>query len=152
MSIERPKHLDSVLVVEDEEDHARLIIKSLKESINLKNDIIWIDNGKDAIDYLQYKDKYENSTHSLPGLILLDIKLPFKDGFEILLEVKSSPPLKSIPIVMLTTTSTGNDINRALALGANDYIVKPVSFEEFITKIKRLGYYWEFISDIKQSY
>ena len=70
-----------------------------------------------------------------------------KDGFEVLQDIKGNPELKKIPVVMLTTTSTSEDIKKALSIGANDYIVKPIHFNDFIEKVSKLGYYWGFISD-----
>ena len=139
--------LGNILVVEDDEDHSRLIIKTLKKIGQLKNDIILAENGQEAVDYLRKKGKYKNSNHALPFLVLLDIKLPLKNGFEVLEEIKADKTLKKIPIVVLTTTSGKEDIERALALGANDYITKPVKFEDFRNKINKLGYYWGIISD-----
>ena len=140
-------NLVSILIVEDEEDHARLIKRALKESMHLMNDIFWVENGQQAIDFLTKNGEYKGQSLQKPGFILLDIKLPMKDGFEVLQDIKSNPELKKIPVVMLTTTSTSEDIKKALSIGANDYIVKPVHFNDFIEKVSKLGYYWGFISD-----
>ncbi len=140
-------NLVSILIVEDEEDHARLIKRALKESMHLMNDIYWVENGQQAIDFLTRNGEYKGQNLPRPGLILLDIKLPMKDGFEVLQVIKGNPVLKKIPVVMLTTTSTSEDIKKALSIGANDYIVKPVHFNDFIEKVSKLGYYWGFISD-----
>lgn len=142
------KFLNTILVVEDEEDHARLIIKSLEETGNVLNKIIHIENGQLAIDYLKKINAYETNTDELPGLILLDVKMPMKNGFEVLEEIKTDETLKKIPVVMLTTTSTSEDIEKALKLGANDYIVKPIKFNDFTNKVSKLGYYWGMISDV----
>jgi len=139
--------LVSILIVEDEEDHARIIKRGLKETVHLINEVYWVENGVDAIDFLTHSGKFEGTNTTHPGLVLLDIKLPLKDGFEVLTEIKQREELKQIPVVMLTTTSTSEDIQRAMLLGANDYIVKPVKFNDFIEKISKLGYYWGFVSD-----
>ena len=141
------KKLDIILLVEDEEDHAELIIKGLKEDGHLINEIKWVENGQDAIDYIAQSGKYNKKNAPRPGLVLLDVKLPRKDGFQVLQEIKSEEDYKSIPVVMLTTTSTSDDVQKALKLGANDYIVKPIKFQDFVEKVKGLGYYWAFISD-----
>ncbi|PLX25484.1 MAG: hypothetical protein C0599_00510 [Salinivirgaceae bacterium] len=140
-----------ILVVEDEEDHARLIIKGLK-SRNLMNKVVHVENGQLAMDFLLKQGKFANDEHILPMLVLLDIKLPIKNGFEVLQEVKSNEKLKKTPIVMLTTTATTEDIEKALLLGANDYIVKPIKFDEFTEKVSNLGYYWGMVSDVKEIY
>ena len=139
-----------ILIVEDEEDHALLIIKSLKDSVKLINEIYHVDNGQKAIDFLRKEGEFSNNDSPLPVLILLDIKMPMKNGFEVLKEVKNDKKLKNIPVVMLTTTSTEKDIDKAILLGANDFIVKPVSFNQFTKKVNKLGYYWGLVSDIKK--
>jgi CheY-like chemotaxis protein len=139
-----------ILVVEDEEDHARLIIKSLTENGSLVNQIIHVENGQEAIDFLNRTGKYSGEKSPLPGLILLDVKMPMKNGFEVLKEIKSNETLASIPVVMLTTSSTAEDIEMAMKLGANDYIVKPVRFDDFTHKVSKVGYYWGFISDAQR--
>ena len=147
---EKQKIFMPILIVEDEEDHYRLIKKSLNEAGLMMNELYRVENGQYAIDFLKKEGKFADSTHALPTLILLDIKLPMKNGFEVLEEVKADENLKNIPVIMLTTTSNSEDIERAMSLGANDYIVKPVKFKDFISKISRLGYYWGLVSDIKK--
>ncbi len=144
---ERVKKLDVILLVEDEEDHAELIIKGLNEDGHLMNEIKWVENGQEAIDYITQSGNYNKENAPRPGLVLLDVKLPRKDGFHVLKVIKSEEKYKSIPVVMLTTTSTSDDIRKALNLGANDYIVKPIKFQNFVEKVKGLGHYWAFISD-----
>ncbi len=142
--------LAPILIVEDEEDHARLIIKALTETGKMMNEIIHIENGQEALDYLMKKGKFVNEELQIPALILLDVKMPMKNGFEVLAELKANENLRKIPIVMLTTTSTSEDIDKAMGLGANDYIVKPVKFSDFTEKVSKLGYYWGIISDAKK--
>jgi two-component system, response regulator len=139
-----------ILIVEDEEDHARLIIKSLVETGKMMNEIVHIDNGQDALNYLMQKGEYIDHKHHIPTLILLDVKMPMKNGFEVLEELKADEKLKKIPVVMLTTTSTSEDIDKAMTLGANDYIVKPVKLADFMDKVSKLGYYWGVVSDSKK--
>ena len=139
-----------ILIVEDEEDHSRLIKKALKEAGNIMNELYHVENGQEAIEFLRKEGKYADSKHLLPALILLDVKMPMKNGFEVLEIIKSDDVLKRIPVVMLTTTSTSEDIEHALALGANDYIVKPVKFSDFTNKVSKLGYYWGLVSDVKK--
>lgn len=141
--------LEVVLLVEDEPDHVELIIASLKKEGRLINEIHCVEDGQKAIEYMTLTGKYNKENAPRPGIILLDIKLPFKDGFEVLKELKSDKRFKRIPIIMLTTTSKSDDITRALDLGANDYIVKPVSWKDFEQKIRALGKYWAFISNSK---
>jgi two-component system response regulator len=150
MSEEIKATFPPILIVEDEEDHARLIIRALTETGKMMNEIIHIDNGQNALNYLMRKGEYKNNKHHIPALILLDVKMPMKNGFEVLAELKADEKLKKIPVVMLTTTSTSEDIDKAMGLGANDYIVKPVKFSDFAEKVSKLGYYWGIVSDAKK--
>jgi two-component system, response regulator len=139
-----------VLVVEDEEDHARLIIKALIENGKMMNEVIHLVNGEEAIHFLKKIGIYADDQHQLPALILLDVKMPMKNGFEVLEELKLDENLRKIPVVMLTTTSTSDDIDKAMGLGANDYIVKPMKFPDFMDKVSKIGYYWGMVSDARK--
>jgi two-component system, response regulator len=139
-----------ILVVEDEEDHIRLIKKSLRDVGHVLNKIYTTKNGQEALDFLNKVGDFKDSTHQTPILILLDVKMPLKNGFEVLHEIKKNKNLKHIPVVMLTTTSTSEDIKSAMDLGANDYIVKPVNFKNFTEKVAKLGHYWGLVSDAKR--
>ncbi len=150
---EKPKtRFETILLVEDEEDHARLIMKTLQKKVKLLNPIHWVKNGEDALAYITKTGAYHEKNAPTPGLILLDLKLPLKDGFDVLHTIKSDSRYKVIPVVMLTTSSQTDDIQKALALGANDYIVKPVQFHDFVDKIGSLGHYWICTSDAKSGY
>jgi len=148
--VEKQKmRVETILLVEDEEDHARLIMKTLQEKTKLLNPIHWVKNGEEALAYITKTGAYHEENAPTPGLILLDLKLPLKDGFEVLQEIKSDSRYKTIPVIMLTTSSQTDDIRKALELGANDYIVKPIQFHDFVDKIGSLGHYWICISDSK---
>ncbi len=139
-----------ILVVEDNMDHARLIMQTLKKNSNLMNEIIHLKNGEEAMHFLKKEFAYEGDHQLKPMLILLDVKMPFLNGFQVLEQIRSDEKLKGIPIVMLTTTSDGEDIEKAMRLGANDFIVKPVKFADFTEKVSKLGYYWGVVSDVKK--
>ncbi|MBN1998832.1 response regulator [candidate division KSB1 bacterium] len=141
--------LDLLLLVEDEEDHARLVKKALLQNGHFVKNFVWLKDGQAILDYLKASKQYSGGNSPLPSLILLDIKLPLKSGFEVLSEIKKDNRLRLIPVVMLTTTSNADDVRKALLLGANDYIVKPVVFAEFINKIRQLGKYWATTSDCR---
>ena len=147
MSGQHGKRLDLLLLVEDEPDHARLIMKTLKEKVKLMNPIHWVKNGAEAIAYITQTGTYDEENAPRPSLVLLDIKLPLKDGFEVLKVIKSNEKYRAIPVIMLTTTSRTDDVQKALDLGANDYIVKPVRFPDFVEKVGALSHYWIFVSD-----
>lgn len=140
-------HFDTLLIVEDDPDHAHLIIDVLKEDGGLQNQINWVSNGLKAVNYVMHEGEYTPENAPRPGLILLDIKMPELDGFDVLRRLKSDDRYRSIPIVMLTTTQNTEDVSLALKLGANDYIVKPVVWEDFVRKIRDVGKYWAFVSN-----
>jgi CheY-like chemotaxis protein len=145
--IKNTKLMEPILLVEDEADHARLVKKSLSEHGRLLNEIYWVKNGIEAMEYITQSGPYNEKNAPRPGLILLDLKMPLKDGFQVLAELKSDPGYKSIPVVVLTTSVNSEDARKALDLGANDFIVKPVKFSDFVQKVGQLGNYWGFISD-----
>lgn len=139
--------MEPILLVEDEADHARLVRKSLTEHGRLLNEIYWVKNGIEALEYITQNGSYNEKNAPRPGLILLDLKMPLKDGFQVLAELKSDTRYKTIPVVVLTTSINSGDAKKALDLGANDFIVKPVKFSDFVQKVGQLGNYWGFISD-----
>jgi len=141
------KLMEPILLVEDEADHARLVKKSLTEHGRLLNEIYWVKNGIEAMEYISRTGLYNEENAPRPGLILLDLKMPLKDGFQVLAELKSDKRYKTIPVVVLTTSVNSDDAKKALDLGANDFIVKPVKFSDFVQKVGHLGNYWGFISD-----
>ncbi|MCP4152747.1 MAG: response regulator [bacterium] len=141
--------IDVLLLVEDEQDHAFLIQEALKGNGHLVNEIKWVKNGREALDYINREGQYNKTNAPPPGLILLDVKMPELDGFEVLSVLKSHAEHKLIPVVMLTTTANSEDVKRAMSLGCNDYIVKPVSWEDFEQKVRKLGQYWAMISNAR---
>jgi two-component system response regulator len=145
--IKNVKLMEPILLVEDEADHARLVKKSLTEHGRLLNEIYWVKNGIEAMEYITHTGPYNEKNAPRPGLILLDLKMPLKDGFQVLAELKSDTRYKAIPVVVLTTSINSDDAKKALDLGANDFIVKPVRFPDFVQKVGHLGNYWGFISD-----
>ena len=132
-------HSVDILLVEDNADHVELILKALRDN-NVLNEVRVVTNGEEALDFLYRRGEYADAPR--PGLILLDIKLPKVDGIEVLRRIKADPKLKSIPVVMLTTSAGEKEIVESYNCGANSYIVKPVDFEQFAKVIKELKLYW----------
>jgi len=130
--------LVTILLVEDDPGHARLIEKNLRRA-HLANDIIVLDNGQKAIDFLLHQGEYANDRHLDPLLILLDLNLPIKSGFQVLQVIKADERTKHIPVVMLTTSEVPQEIERCYALGCNVYVTKPVEYEQFSEAIRNLG-------------
>ncbi len=131
-----------ILLVEDDPNDVFLIKRAFKKS-KIANPIYVVEDGEEAILYLGTKGKYtDRGKYPIPFLILLDLKLPKKSGFEVLEWIKGKKELKRIPVVVLTSSSESPDINKAYDLGANSYLVKPVSFESLVEMVKTLGLYW----------
>jgi CheY-like chemotaxis protein len=127
----------SILLVEDNVDHAHLVMRKLK-SFQVANNITHLEDGEIALQYLA-KSKENNN---LPHIILLDLRLPKVDGLEVLRFVKTNPDYMEIPVVILTTSDAETDIAKAYTLHANSYLVKPVNFENFTELMEILGFYW----------
>jgi CheY-like chemotaxis protein len=133
----------SILLVEDNPDHAELVINELKKDGGLINKIYLAKDGQEALDFLYHQGDYEDPEKApTPGLILLDLNLPKVDGKEVARRVKSDPDLKKIPVVILTTSADQEDIARSYANGINSYITKPVRFSEFARVIREIKLYW----------
>ena len=131
----------TVLLVDDDETHVLLIKRSFVE-IGVER-IYWVSDGEEALDYLFRRGKYADEENSpRPDLILLDLRLPKKDGHEVLRELKGSEDLKVIPVVVLTTSMNRHDIRNAYSNHANSYLVKPMGLGKFQQMIKDLGVYW----------
>ena len=132
----------TILMADDDEED-RMMTKEAWESYKLANDLRFVNDGEELMDYLKHQGEYADATASpQPGLILLDLNMPKKDGREALQEIKAAPELRRIPIVVLTTSKAEEDILRSYDLGASSYITKPVTFEGLVTIVKDLGKYW----------
>jgi CheY-like chemotaxis protein len=132
----------TILMADDDEDDRLMAQEALQEA-RLANDLHFVLDGEELMDYLYQRDKYADGSNApRPGLILLDLNMPKKDGREALKEIKSDPALRQIPIVVLTTSKAEEDIYRSYNLGVNSYITKPVSFEGLVEVMKALSIYW----------
>ena len=128
-----------LLLVEDSEPDVRLTIEALHEA-KVKNRLWVVEDGVEAIDFLRRQGKYADSPR--PDLILLDLNLPRKDGRQVLKEIKADDSLKRIPVVVLTTSKSEEDVLRAYDLHANCYITKPVDFNRFMEVVKSIENFW----------
>ncbi len=135
----------TILLVEDDDGHARLLEKNLRRG-GVLNRLVRVCDGQEALDYVSRTGQYQDATaYPLPGIVLLDVRMPRLDGFEVLAQMKNNPGLLKIPIIMLTSTDNQKEINRAYELGANGYVVKPVGVEAFIDRVVKLGMFIEVI-------
>ena len=131
-----------ILLVEDNRMDVELTLDAFKEA-RVLNTIYVSPNGEDALDYLFGRGKYaDRITYPMPNLVLLDLKLPGVDGFEVLRQVKSAPILRRLPVIILTSSREEGDRALTYDIGANSYIVKPVSFSGFLDVIKQIEGYW----------
>ena len=132
----------TILMADDDADD-RLMTQEAFEESRLANDLRFVEDGVELMDYLQRRGKYSDpATSPRPGLILLDLNMPKKDGREALKEIKADPNLKCLRIVVLTTSKAEEDIYRTYNLGAASYITKPVTFAGMAEVIKTVGKYW----------
>jgi CheY-like chemotaxis protein len=132
----------TILMADDDEDDC-LMAKEALEEARIANKILFVRNGEELVDYLYRRGAYSDSDDApMPGLILLDLNMPKKDGREALREIKSDSRLRHIPVVVLTTSRADEDICRSYDLGVNSFISKPVSFEGLVAVMKTLGKYW----------
>ena len=131
-----------ILLVEDDLAHAEIVQRNLASS-RIANRLIHVTDGQEAMDYMNRENGYSDpATSPRPGLILLDLRLPKVDGMEVLKRLKSDPKFSSIPVVILTTSHSEQDIVKAYALHANSYLVKPADFTQFKELMKTFGFYW----------
>jgi len=139
-------HNVEILFVEDSQDDAALTIRALQKS-GFTNKLHHVIDGAAALDFVYCRGVYsDRNDQEFPKLILLDLKMPKVSGLQVLEKIKSDPMLKSIPVVMLTSSNEGPDIENCFALGANSYIVKPVDSDNFFNAVKEIGLYWMILS------
>jgi CheY-like chemotaxis protein len=137
--------LKRILLVEDSANDVALSLAALEE-INLANEVVVVRDGQQALDFLFRRGEYQGRTDGNPAVVLLDLKLPKVDGIEVLTQVKRDSSLKSIPVVMLTSSREEQDLARSYGLGVNAYVVKPVAFPDFVAVLKELGLFWAVVN------
>ena len=131
-----------ILLVEDNRMDVELTLDAFRE-VHLINPVHVVPNGQEALDYLFGQGKYaDRETYPLPRLILLDLKLPGIDGFEVLRQIKATPVLKRLPVIILTSSKEDGDRILSYDSGANSYLVKPVSFQGFLDIVRQIKGYW----------
>ncbi len=131
----------TILLADDNDNDIQLVLMALSRQ-NHHHEVHIVHDGAEALDYLYYRGPSESRTHHNPDIIFLDLKMPCVDGLEVLRQVKSDPNLKTIPIVMLTSSCEENDVVASYQLGVNAYVIKPVDFKEFIEAIQETEIFW----------
>lgn len=130
-----------ILLAEDNPSDAEMTMRALKK-IGLINEIVWVKDGQEALDYIFRRGEFAGRANCQPKLVMLDLKMPRVDGIEVLQQLKLHEATKTIPVVMLTSSAEEKDIIRSYQLGVNSYIVKPVQFDKFFEEVASLGCYW----------
>ena len=131
----------TILMADDDADDRMLAEDAMREN-RLENNFRCVEDGQELIDYLNRSGRYVDRPAPRPGLILLDLNMPRKDGRQALTEIKSDPELRRIPVIVLTTSKTEEDVVRSYDLGANSFITKPVTFDGLVEIVRTLGTYW----------
>ena len=138
--------LKPILLVEDDARDLELTLVALERS-ELANEVVVVRDGAQALDYLRREGEFADRAAGNPAVVLLDLKLPKVDGLEVLRAVRQTPELRSLPIVMLTSSHEEGDVVRSYELGVNAYVVKPVEFKAFVSAIADLGVFWAVLNE-----
>jgi CheY-like chemotaxis protein len=138
--------LGRILIVEDDPNDVELTLTALAD-YNLANEVVVTRDGQQALDFLYCRGEFSTRIAGNPAVMLLDLKLPKIGGLEVLQQVKSDDNLRTIPVVVLTSSNEEKDMMRSYKLGVNAYVVKPVDFHEFVNAVKELGVFWAVINE-----
>lgn len=135
-----------ILLVEDDEYDIELTLTALGRK-HLVNEVVVVNDGAAALDYLYCRGQYAERESVAPVLVLLDLKIPKMDGLEVLQQIKSDEKLKTIPVVILTSSREESDLVTSYQLGVNAYVVKPLDFEEFMDRVGQIGLFWSLTNE-----
>ena len=138
--------LKRVLLVEDDIKDVELTLAALQEN-KLVNEVVVTRDGAEALDYLYRRGSYAMRTDGMPAVVLLDLKMPKVDGLQVLRQLKSDDRMRLLPVVILTSSRESHDLEECYKLGVNAYVVKPVTFGEFVEAVKDLGVFWAIINE-----
>ena len=138
--------LKRILLVEDSARDAELALDALAAN-HLANEVVHVRDGAEALDYLHRRGEFADRASGQPAVVVLDLNMPKVDGLEVLRHMKSDPALKVIPVVIMTSSREEGDLVRSYELGVNAYVVKPVTFAEFVEAVKQVGAFWAVINE-----
>jgi CheY-like chemotaxis protein len=138
--------LRRILLVEDNPHDVELTLSALAEH-QLANEVVVANDGEEALEYLLQRGKFQLRASGNPAVILLDLKMPKVDGLEVLKTVRADEHLKTIPVVMLTSSREEQDLVRSYNLGVNAYVVKPMAFQELFNAVKLIGAFWGIVNE-----
>ena len=139
--------LRTILLAEDNPKGLELTLEALAEH-KLANQVVVVKDGVEAMEYLRCEGNFKLRRPGKPAVLLLDIKMPRMDGLEVLRAIRSDPALKTLPIVMLTSSREEQDLIKSYELGINAYVVKPVDFKDFIEAVKHIGLFWAVVNEL----
>ena len=138
--------LKRILYAEDSAADVELTLAALEEH-HLANEVVVVGDGVEALDYLHRRGAFAAREAGNPAVVLLDLKMPRVDGLEVLRQVKSDPDLRTIPVVIMTSSREERDLVESYRLGVNAYVVKPVDFEQFVAAVKEVGMFWAVVNE-----
>ena len=138
--------LKRILLAEDSPQDVEMTLAALEE-YHLANEVIVVQNGAEALDYIYGRGKFAGHGNGDPVVVLLDLKMPKVDGLEVLRQLKSDPDKKRIPVVMMTSSREEQDLVRSYDLGVNAYVVKPVDFQQFLDSVRKLSCFWALVNE-----
>ena len=135
-----------ILLADDSPQDTELTLTAFEE-LHLANEVMTVHDGVEALDYLYGRGDFGGAPAETPLVVILDLKMPRVDGLEVLRRMKHDPDLRSIPVVMLTSSREDCDLVESYNLGANAYVVKPVDFQQFIDAVRQLGVFWAIVNE-----
>ena len=138
--------LKRILYAEDSAADVELTLAALEEH-HLANEVVVVGDGVEALDYLYRRGAFAAREAGNPAVVLLDLKMPRVDGLQVLRQVKSDPDLRTIPVVIMTSSREERDLVESYRLGVNAYVVKPVDFEQFVAAVKEVGMFWAVVNE-----
>ena len=138
--------LKRILYAEDSAADVELTMAALEEH-HLANEVVTVNDGVEALDYLYRRGAFASREAGNPAVVLLDLKMPRMDGLEVLRQVKGDPDLRTIPVVIMTSSREERDLVESYRLGVNAYVVKPVDFEQFVAAVKEVGMFWAVVNE-----
>jgi CheY-like chemotaxis protein len=140
------RELKPILLAEDDPHDAELTLTALEQH-HIANTLTWVRDGAEALDYLFRRGAFAERPVGNPAVVLLDLKMPKVDGVEVCRAIKHDPALKTIPVVMLTSSREEHDLVRSYDCGVNGYVVKPVDFDAFVDTVQQIGTYWAVVNE-----
>lgn len=140
------KRLRPILLVEDNLNDIELMLAALKQN-HLANEVVIARHGGEALDYLYCRGPFKDRAKGSPIVVFLDLKMPKVDGLEVLRQMKSDDSMKTLPVVMLTSSREETDLLKSYQMGVNAYVVKPVGFDQFVDAVRQIGMFWAVLNE-----